>query len=370
MKRTRLSTWILCLVMVPAVFAEPGQRWSEEKAAEWYKQIGWQVGCNFIPSTAINQLEMWQADTFDPKTIERELGWAASLGFNSVRVFLHHLCWEQDREGFLKRMDEFLAIADRHKIKVMFVPLDGVWDPFPKLGRQREPRPHVHNSGWVQSPGAEVLRDPARHDEMEGYIRGVIEHFKSDRRVCAWDLFNEPENPNKSSYGKVELPNKAAMALALLEKSFRWARQVNPAQPLTSGVWMGNWPDAAKLSPMERLQLEQSDIISFHTYNKLEEVKPCVENLRRYKRPILCTEYMSRGSGSTFDPLLDYLKEHKVAAYNWGLVNGKTQTIYPWDSWTQKYTAEPKLWFHDIFRSDGRPYDVKEVENIKDTIGN
>ena len=175
-------------------------RWTAEKANAWYKARPWPVGCNYNPSTAINQLEMWQADTFDPGAIGRELKWAEDLGFNSVRVFLHNIPWEKDREGFLRRMETFLELADEHGISVMFVLLDSVWDPFPKAGPQPAPKPHLHNSGWVQAPGLEILKDPARHGEMEGYVRGVISRFWNDRRVIAWDLFNEPDNTNGSSY--------------------------------------------------------------------------------------------------------------------------------------------------------------------------
>lgn len=346
-----------------------GQRWTLEQAAQWQREQPWLVGCNYIPSTAINQLEMWQAATFDLETIDRELGWAESLGFNSVRVFLHHFPWEQDRAGFLQRMEQFLATADRHGIGVMFVPLDGVWDPHPRAGRQRDPRPHVHNSGWVQCPGADVLRDPTRHDELEGYISGIIGHFRADRRVQVWDLFNEPDNLNRPTYEREEVPNKAEMSLRLIQKAFAWARAARPAQPLTSGVWIGNWGDPEKLSPMERFQLEQSDVISFHSYAPLPEVRECVENLRRYNRPILCTEYMARPLGSTFDPVLGYFREQRVAAYNWGFVAGKSQTNYPWDSWTRTYTAEPPVWFHDIFRADGTPYVAAEVEYIRTVTG-
>jgi hypothetical protein len=346
----------------------PG-RWSVEKAEAWQRSTPWLVGCNYIPSTAINQLEMWQADTFDLATIDRELGWAEGLGFNSVRVFLHHILWEQDRDGLLQRMEQFLETADGHGIGVMFVPLDGVWDPYPGPGKQRAPRPHVHNSGWVQSPGAEILKDSARHDELKAYIQGVIGHFRNDRRVQVWDLFNEPDNPNRSAYGDQELPNKAEMSRLLLEKVFGWAREARPAQPLTSGVWVGHWEDPQKLSPMERLQLDQSDVISFHSYGNLDDVKKCVENLRRYRRPILCTEYMARPRGSTFDPILGWFKQQKVGAYNWGFVDGKSQTIYPWDSWEKPYTAEPPLWFHDIFRPDGTPYRPEEATYIRRITG-
>lgn len=339
-------------------------RWTEPQANAWYAKQPWLVGANFIPSTAINQLEMWQAETWDPKTIDRELGYAQSLGFTSVRVFLHDLAWKQDPKGFIHRMDQFLRMADKHKIGVMFVIFDAVWDPFPQPGKQRAPRPHVHNSGWVQSPGALVLSDPAKQDELKAYVQDVVGHFRNDRRVQIWDVFNEPDNP-VPQYRNVEISNKKEAALELLKKTFTWAREMNPSQPLTSGVWIGNWGNPAKLSPMEQEQLGESDIITFHNYGKLDQMQKCVEHLRRYNRPIVCSEYMARPMGSTFNPVLGYLKEQHVGAYNWGFVSGKTQTIFPWDSWEKQYGDEPPVWFHDIFRADGTPYNQEEVRYIR-----
>lgn len=342
----------------------PRGRWTSEQANAWYAKQPWLVGCNYSPRTAINQLEMWQADTWDPKTIDQELGWAHDLGFTSVRVFLHDLVWKNDRAGFLKRMEQFLDIAEKHKIGVMFVLFDSVWDPYPKAGKQREPYPHRHNSGWVQSPGQDILKDPARQDELKAYVQDVIGHFRNDRRIQVWDVFNEPDNL-VPQYKDVLLANKAEMATLLLRKTFAWAREVNPSQPLSSGVWIGNWADEAKLSPTERCQLEESDVITFHTYDPLDGAQKCVQNLKRYNRPVLCTEYMARPRASTFDPLLGYFKQQKVGAYCWGFVNGKTQTIYPWDSWEKQYTAEPQPWFHDILRGNGEAFDQKEVDYIK-----
>ncbi|MGE3314143.1 MAG: 1,4-beta-xylanase [Planctomycetaceae bacterium] len=370
LRRVALAGVIHILLAAPAFARE---RWTPEQADGWLQKHSWLVGCNFIPSSAINQLEMWNADSFDSETIDRELGWAHGLGYNSLRVFLHHQLWQDDREGFLKRMEQFLDIAAKHKIGVMFVLLDGVWDPLPKAGKQPAPRPHVHNSGWVQSPGAELLGDPKRHAELKPYVQGVIRHFRNDPRVQAWDLFNEPENPNTNSYGergnRTELRNKAKMATLLLRELFVWARAAEPTQPLTVGVWLGPWPDHAQMSEIEKLMVEQSDVISFHNYGDLGQLKPRIEQLRRYERPILCTEYMARPAGSRFDPLLGFLKEQKVGAYNWGFVAGKAQTQYPWDSWQKKYTAEPELWFHEIFHPDGKGYDLREVEYIRQVTG-
>jgi len=355
---------IAFLFSVARVFASDGGVWSVERANAWYATQPWPVGSNFIPSTAINELEMWQADTFDLPTIDRELGWAQSLGMNSMRVFLHNLLWEQDSAGFLMRMNKFLEVADKHHIRVMFVLLDSVWDPLPHLGKQREPRPHVHNSGWVQAPGADVLKDPSRWDsEVKPYVIGVIAHFKNDRRILMWDLMNEPDN-DSSQYKDQELPNKAEVALQLLKLEWSWARSANPSQPLTSGVWKDDWSEG-KLSEMTRFQLQNSDVITFHCYDPPEVMKKQIESLRQYKRPMICTEYMARPLGSTFAMILPLLNKEHVGAFNWGFVSGKTQTIYPWDSWEKSYTQEPPLWFHDIFHQDGKPYDPGETALIK-----
>jgi hypothetical protein len=247
---------VLALIFLQSVCtlraADASVRWSEAKANAWYAKKPWLVGCNFSPSTAINQLEMWQAGSFDPKTIDRELGLAESLGFTSVRVFLHDLLWQQDAKGFTRRMDDFLALAHKHHIGVMFVLFDSCWDPDPKLGKQRDPKPHVHNSGWMQSPGHEYLQHPERFDELKPYVVGVIHHFRNDPRIDFWDLYNEPDNKSdQPEYSKLEPVGKAEAARLLLEKTFRWAREAGPSQPLSSGVWRGPWADPAKLSAME-----------------------------------------------------------------------------------------------------------------------
>lgn len=368
MRRTKFVNLIFILFVFVGqnhVFGESGQRWSPEGANKWYNAQPWPVGSNFIPSTAINQLEMWQADTFDLSTIDRELGWAEGLGMNTMRVFLHNLLWQEDSTAFLKRLEQFLTVADKHHIRITFVLLDSVWDPYPKPGKQREPRPHVHNSGWVQAPGAELLENPSRWNEvLKPYVVGVIGHFRNDRRVLMWDLMNEPDNDNPPYKGQ-EIPDKAALALRLLEKEWAWARAARPSQPLTSGVWKGDWSDDSHLSETAAFQLHNSDVITFHSYEPPKRMKERIQSLRRFGRPIICTEYMARPLGSTFMSILPLLKDEHVGAYNWGFVSGKSQTIYPWDSWEKTYSAEPEVWFHDIFRPDGAPYDQREVTLIK-----
>jgi hypothetical protein len=345
-------------------------RWTEKDAADWYAKQPWLVGSNYIPANAINELEMWQADTFDPKRIDTELGWAEAIGLNTMRVFLHDLPWQQDATGFKKRIDTFLQIAAKHHIKPLFVLFDSCWDPDPRLGKQHAPRPGVHNSGWVQSPGAKALQDPAQYPRLEAYVKGVVGAFAKDDRVLGWDIWNEPDNGNGGSYKDLEPKNKNDLVVALLPRAFEWARAAHPTQPLTSGVWKDDWAIPEKLGPGAKIQIAMSDVISFHSYDKPEVFEKKVLSLQQYHRPLLCTEYMARGNGSTFQGTLPIAKKYNVAAINWGLVAGKTQTYLPWDSWQHPYTdREPAIWFHEIFRTDGTPYNAEETVFIKQKTG-
>ncbi len=360
-----IAVWLLLTI---SAFAQAG-RWSEQRARDWYARQPWLVGSNYNPASAINQLEMWQADSFDPKRIDLELGWAESLGMNTMRVSLHDLLW-QDAEGFKRRLDQFLSICAKHKIRPIFVLFDSVWDPDAKLGKQRAPRPGVHNSGWVQSPNRTTLQNPSEYPRLEAYVKGVVGRFAHDSRVLAWDIWNEPDNENPGSYNELEPKNKVELVLRLLPQAFAWARAAQPEQPLTSGVWKGDWSTPEKMTAMDRLQIESSDVITFHNYDSPTELEKRINWLKRYNRPLICTEYMARGNGSFFFGGLMVGKFYHVGMINWGLVQGKTQTHLPWDSWQHPYVdREPAIWFHEVFRNDGKPYIPEEVEFIKRMTG-
>ena len=366
--RKFVQVFVAIIILAVAIVAQ--EKWSEQQARDWYAKQPWLVGSNYNPASAINQLEMWQADSFDPKRIDLELGWAEGLGMNTMRVFLHDLLWQQDAEGFKRRMDQFLTIAARHKIKPMFVLFDSVWDPDAKLGKQRAPRPGVHNSGWMQSPNRTTLQDPASYPHLEAYVKGVVGAFARDQRILAWDIWNEPDNENHGSYNQLEPKNKVELVLALLPRTFAWAREAKPEQPLTSGIWKGDWSAPEKMTAMDRLQIDLSDVVTFHSYDSPTELEKRINWLKRYNRPLICTEYMARGNGSFFFGGLPVGKVHKVGMINWGFVQGKTQTHLPWDSWQRPYTdREPSIWFHEVFRNDGTPYLVEEVEFIRRMTG-
>lgn len=321
--------------------------WPAEKSRAWYAKHQWLVGANFIPSTAINQLEMWQSDTFDPKVIDRELGFAQGIGMNVMRVFLHHLAWQQDPEGFKKRMRTYLDLSGKHGIQTIFVFFDDCWNKTGKTGKQPLPKPGIHNSGWLQDPGDPAYKEPAGYALLERYVKDVIGAFRSDERVLLWDLYNEPGNSGK---GESSLP--------LLKQVFLWARAAKPDQPLTAGIW--KWD----LESLNLFQAAQSDVITYHDYTPVEEHLKVVQLLKMHGKPLICTEYMARSRNSLFATVLPMLQKEGVGAVNWGLVAGKTNTIYAWDA-PMPDGAEPDLWFHDIFRKDGSPYKKEETDKIK-----
>ena len=344
-----------------AAAAEPG-RWTAERANAWYQAQGWLVGMNYIPASAVNQIEMFQQGTYDPRRIDDELRVARLIGFNTARVFLHDLLWVQDRAGFQQKLAQFVAIAASRGIKPLFVFFDSCWNPYPKLGPQPAPIPGVHSPGWVQSPGAERLGDPSYLGVMQNYVVGVMSQFRSDDRVLGWDLWNEPDNP-APQYRKVERKDKLGLVAGLLPQVFQWARSVDARQPLTSGVWQGSWAPGQR-SAIAGIQLDNSDVITFHNYGKPDEFEGRIAELEPLGRPILCTEYLARSLGSTIEGCLPVAKRHTVGAYNWGFVAGKTQTYFPWDSWEHPYKAAPTPWFHDLLQPDGQAYRDSEVQTI------
>ena len=323
------------------------ERWSEEKANLWMESQPWLRGANFNPSTAINQLEFWQAESFDPETIDRELGWAKDIGLNCMRVYLHHVAWEEDKSGFKERIDQYLTMAPNHGISTIFVVFDDCWNPTYAAGKQPDPKPGIHNSGWVQDPGELLYTNDDLLPVLEAYVKDILGTFKADDRIILWDLYNEPGN---SGYGNKSIP--------LVESVFQWARQVDPSQPITIGVWNN------ELKELNAIQLNQSDIITYHNYSNEVDHQGAIDTLKNYNRPMICTEYMARKYNSLFRNIMPILKAEKIGAINWGLVAGKSNTKYAWSEPIPD-GSEPELWFHEIFRNNGEPYDPEEVDLIK-----
>lgn len=328
------------------------QRWSAQKAKAWYAAQPWPSGCNFQPSTAINQIEMWQNESFDAATIDKELGWAEELGFTTMRVFLSSVVWKAEPTVFKKNIDKFLAISASHKIKPMFVFFDDCWKPESAIGKQDAPKPGVHNSGWVQDPSVSLRADTAKlFPVLEKYVKDILTTFKNDKRILLWDLYNEPGN---QAHGITSLP--------LLKNVFKWARQVNPIQPLSAGIWYFDCPE------LNVFQIQNSDVITYHNYSNPKEHEMEINLLKTHDRPLICTEYMARRNDSKFQNVMPMLRKNNVGAINWGFVSGKTNTIFAWDE-PKPNEKEPVLWFHDIYRQDKTPFDQAEIEVIKKSTG-
>lgn len=356
--------------------SDPSARWTPEKARAWYANQPWLVGANYVPATAINQLEMFQPDDYDRHraTLVRELDWAAALGLNTLRVFLHDLLWFTDADGFCRRFDDFLDLCAARSIRPMIVFFDACHQPEPLPGIQPAPRPGVHNSGWAQSPAVSTLMDEREWGRLERYVTGVLTRHAHDERILCWDLYNEPCNPGYDQ-NEHKFPACAKLAAA----AFAWARAVAPTHPLTVCVWADPDPlqvhdesllDASALARLrsQQIAIEQSDFITFHHYGPADSLHRRIVELSALGRPVMCTEYMARHEGSRFQTCLPVLKEHGVAAYNWGFVSGKTQTIFPWKPPEDPH-AEPAPWFHDILRADGTPYDAEETSLLRSLSG-
>ena len=336
------------------------ERWSVERALDWQAREGWLVGFNYLPRSAVNWTELWQAETFDLATIEQELAWARDIGLNALRTNLQYLVWQDDPAGLRARVDRFLGAAAANGIRVMLCPFDdcAFSGREPYLGRQDDPIPGVHNSGAAASPGRAVVRDRARWPDLERYVRDVVGHFRDDARIVTWDLY---EPGNDFVFTRQVAPDAAdplwPHSMDLARACFAWARSADPSQPLTSGVWSRQWQER------ETDLLAMSDVVSFHSYLPLELVAAQVELLRAEARPILCTEWLARGLGSRAASHLPWFAERQIGCFHWGLVKGRTQTHLPWPAFERLYADGG--WHHDLLHADGTPYDGEEIAEFR-----
>jgi len=359
------------------------QQWSIDQAQAWYAQQPWLVGFNYLPRTAVNWTEMWQAETFDLPTIHQELSWAQSMGYNTLRTNLPFIVWQHDRGGLLQRIDQFLEACHARGIRVMMTLMDdcGFSGDHPYLGPQKPPRNDVHNSQAAASPGRNIVTDPTQWGEVERYIRDLIRTFRQDQRIFIWDLYNEPTNRGIFAEGDVEvLFDKSLETYAhyLMELSFVWAREEDPSQPLTVGAWHAPYsvaqedltytPENTFTHRTDKRGMELSDVITFHSYQSLEGMMVTLDVVLAYNRPVLCTEWLARHVGSVMAEHLPIFKQQKIGAYQWGLVKGKTQTHLPWPIVRQLDPDFRKRWFHDVLNEDGSPYDPTETELLKKLI--
>lgn len=356
-------------------------RWSPERATAWYEARDWPCGFNYMPSTAVNFADMWHPATFDPARIATELGWAQAIGYNSARVNLQFIQWKADPKGTLERVDQFMDIATKHGISTVLCLFDdcGFSGVEPTADIQPAPVPGKHNSRALASPGRDAVVDETQWPEFLDYVHDVVTRFANDERLLFWDLYNEPSN---NSIFVTDTTEDRYPAELLWDKSFRFcklvfekARGIDPIQPITSAAWMldHSWENdqgigTAYQNEIDQYLLAASDIISFHAYAPLDWFSQIITDLQKLGRPIMCTEWLARPAGSLMEEQLPLMHKHKIGAYQWGFVNGRSQTNVPWPNLKAKienYDAATSPWFHDVLREDGSPYDAKEMDIVK-----
>ncbi len=325
------------------------ERWAPDRVETWYENMGVVKGVNYIPRNAVNSTEMWAEETFDPEVIDEELGWAKNAGYTTLRVQLQYAVWEADPEGFIDRMETFFDLAEDYDMRVVPVLFDdrnfAQREPF--LGQQPEPIPGEHNARWTPSPGAEVVRDRSKWGGLEEYVTSILEEFKRDDRVAYWDLYNRS--------GDDDLWEET---LPLMDQAFNWAREVDPKQPLAVAAWTR--PESAMSSRM----LEKSDIITFQSFKSASEVEALLLLLKRYDRPIICSDWLMRQKDNNFQKILPLFSVNRVGWFNRGLVNGKTQEWIQQDDYRSE--TNPELWQQDVFTADGEAYDEEEIQMIQE----
>ena len=289
------------------------------------------------------RLKCGKASTWDPETIRKELGWAQSIGMNTLRVYLHDLVWADDEVGLYKRMDEFLRICDDYRVRPSFVFFDDCHYPEPKLGEQPLPVARWHNSGWRNSPARGVAlrfaEGKATDEEvarLKGYVQNTIRRFANDPRVLYWELYNEPGRGNGENGDMAGAGSKSSIgekSNRLVYYSWVWARQVNPSQPICSN-------SAGSIGKMNiAINRLNSDFHSIHSYSPPDGLEKLILEYKKDGRPVVVTEWLARTRGSTVAECLPVMKKHKVGAINWGFVSGKSGTIWPWES---RRTADGK----------------------------
>lgn len=349
------------------------ERWTAEKANNWAKNRRWTVGFNYVASNCVNRMEQWQAYEHEQKipVFEREFALAEEVGFNAIRSVLPLEPWLYEHDGFMRRLDNFLTLANRHGLGVMIVfgndccVPKSQWQPA-KFGPQ--PVDWGYHGGVIRSPhagnpemGYSLLDDPELRQAWTKMVDEIVGEYAHDERVDIWDIFNEPGNSRRG------MTSAGAMA-----DFFDAARKHDPVQPLTAGVWTVNRTNT--LPEIEQLAMELSDVISYHDYGSFDHSVGVIERLRKLGRPLFNTEWLNRTLHNNVATHLPLYYLENVGVYNWGFVAGKSQTYEPWDSLWNNYAKNPAadydftVWQHDLFRPSLRPYDPHEIETFRKYI--
>ena len=263
-------------------------------------------------------------------------------------MHLQYAVYADDPNYFLNTLDKFMTICAKHKIKFMPALFDdcsfGITSD-PKVGKQPEPLKGWYAWAWSPSPGHSMVTDTTTYPKLEKYVTAVIARFKNDPRILLWDLYNEPTN---GGLGSTTFP--------LLKRVVAAARKVAPDQPISVDVWNND-------KRLNDIVLASSDVITFHNYGNKNDLQKHINELKKYNRPLICTEWMNRPNRSVISDNLPVFYNEKVGCMLWGLVNGKDQTELPWGH--RPGDPPPAVWQHDLYKGDFSPYHQPEIDSIR-----
>ncbi len=346
-------------------------KWTKERAWEWYNNRPWIRGCNYMSADCANRIDQWQSYGFEERleTTEKELALMAELGYNSVRLILEFIVWDEEHDSFLERFERYISLCSKYGISCMIVLANDCMRPkgleVNSLGEQKVDWGYhggrkMSQHGKLSGMGHHVLDEPDKAPRYFEMVREIVERYKDDERIIMWNIYNEVGNSHR---WQVSMPN--------LKKIFEIVREIDPIQPLTCETFSLGEGEIEDITEVEKYALEQSDIISYHNYGTYDINIRIIKKLKRYGRPVLCTEWLARCLDNNIQEMFPLFYLEKIGCYNWGFVAGKYQTYEPWNSVWENYDENPDLkwdftkWFHDLYRPNHRPYDPKEIEIIK-----
>lgn len=348
------------------------EKWSKEKAWEWYNQFPWIRGFCYYPSCCVNRIEMWQEYGWDKvkPVIDSELKLAKEWGFNAIRIGGALELYIDQKESYLKHIDEVIEMADKYGIYVMWTfggdcVVQKQNYSWPKYGPQdfdfgyhsgRANSPHV----VMHQPGYNLIDEPEYEEEFYEMIRTIVSKYKDDKRIIVWDIFNEAGNSLRGM-----------MSYRVIKNAFDIARSYNPIQPCASCCWSYD-KDRHPFKEIELKMLDMSDIILYHCYENYESSVEVIRFLKeKYDRPMMNTEWLHRIWHNNVEDLFPLFRKEKIGCFSWGWVTGKSQTREPWEWLFNEYDNgkgrdwDFTKWQHDLVRPNLRPYDYKEYEIIK-----
>ncbi len=352
-------------------------KWSKEKAWEWYSKLPWLRGCNFIGSDCANRRDMWQSYQSEEHlaTADWELALAKETGFNTVRVIVDFDVWYQEPDSFMEIFERYMQLFHKHGQYVMVcltaeaeMP-NGEYEDFqPKplgeqeyaLGYHQGRSPEVLERNLHHPKRYHPLESPVLRDKFLQMVRSIVGKYREDERIVCWNLYNEPG---------ITLGDRA---MPLLKTMFEEARALGPVQPLTVELWTGYNKKGEIGTEVQKYALEQSDVISFHCYLPLPEMCRQIAYLKRYERPILCTEWLNRIQNSPVEDIFPLFQLERIGCWCWGFVVGKTQTNEPWYGMFAPYLRgedsdiDLTRWMHDLYCPSLLPYDPREIKLIKE----